>query len=310
MHALFLTEKYPPVVGGGESHIRDLAHGLVANGHQVTVLTETPGWVDSAERTGPVDFHEVPGLLEACARLHMDTALRSLHQALSHFPDADLLHVFNRVPALLTGLVRDQLPATVCLSAFETVMPGRRVFGLWNDFQLEMSYSRAVGALLRPDAVICGSGLYRSWTLDEGYPPERIHVVYHGTDMAQFRPDSARRAGYRRRYGWTDEFVVLVAARPIPRKRIEDVVDAVAKGRADWPDVRLVLTAPTNRGVDSYVRDLERRIERAGLGDRVSWLRGLSVDDMAELTRAADVSVLPAADDGFGIVLIEAMAGD
>jgi glycosyltransferase involved in cell wall biosynthesis len=194
------------------------------------------------------------------------------------------------------------------LSAFETVMRGKRVFGLWNDFELEMSFSRAVAMQLRPDAVVCGSGLCRSWALNEGYPPDRVHTVYHGTDMAKFRPDSAQRAKYRRRYGWTDEFVVLVAARPIPRKRIEDAVDAVAKGSADWPDVRLVLTAPTNRGVDSYVRDLEHRIGRAGLGDRVSWLRGLSVDDMADLTRAADVSVLPAADDGFGIVLIEAMA--
>ena len=45
MHVALLTEKYPPIVGGGESHPQVLAEGLVDQRHTVTVLTETPAWL-------------------------------------------------------------------------------------------------------------------------------------------------------------------------------------------------------------------------------------------------------------------------
>jgi glycosyltransferase involved in cell wall biosynthesis len=305
----FITEKYPPVVGGGESHIEALAEGLADRGHAVTVLTETPAWLDGRPRPDDrIAFREVPGLTRACERADFGDALRSLRHALESVERVDVIHVFNRIPAALCGMLRGFLRGRVCLSTFETVIAGKRVFGLWNDFDLELEFARNAAALLAPDAMICGSRLYREWALAEGYPHGLIHVIPFGTDVERFRPDKRRRHDHRARMGWSDAFVVLLPARPIPRKRIEDVIAAMPAVLDAVPEARLVLTDPTRRGDDGYVARLRASIEDLDLAGHVTWLPGLTVDDMPDLMRAADVAVLPADDDGFGIVLIEAMA--
>jgi glycosyltransferase involved in cell wall biosynthesis len=309
VHVCLVTEKYPPVVGGGESHIACLAEGLVGRGHAVTILTETPRWVDGRSRASDgIVFCEVPGLVDACERAHFGEALRSLRDALRSAHGVDVAHVFHRVPAALCGLLNGFLPRRTCLSTFETVISRRRVFGLWNDFDLEMEFARNVAALLAPDVMICGSRLYRDWAIEEGYPDHSIRVIPFGTDVSLFCADERLRADYRRRMGWTSSFVVLVPARPIPRKRIEDVVEALPRVLEQVPHTHLVLTDPTNRGDEGYAAWLRRLIDERGLSGDVTWLSGLAVDDMPNVMRASDVAVLPADDDGFGIVLIEAMA--
>jgi glycosyltransferase involved in cell wall biosynthesis len=304
-----ITEKYPPVVGGGESHIAALADGLADHGDAVTVLTEAPHWLDGRSRpNGRIAFREVPGLIRACESGDFGDALRSLRDALASVERVDVVHVFNRIPAALCGMIRSFLGGPICLSTFETVMSGQRVFGLWNDFDLELEFARNVAALLAPDAMICGSNLYRQWALAEGYRSDAIHVIPFGTDACRFHPDERRREDHRARRGWTGRFIVLVPARPIPRKRIEDVIAALPAVLDVVPEAHLVLTNPTRRGNDDYVARLRASIEDRGLADHVTWLPGLAVDDMPDLMRAADIAVLPADDDGFGIVLIEAMA--
>ncbi len=39
MRVLMLTDLYPPFIGGIEQHVRNLSHGLVERGHEVTVAT-------------------------------------------------------------------------------------------------------------------------------------------------------------------------------------------------------------------------------------------------------------------------------
>ena len=39
MRVLQVTTRYPPHTGGVETHVARLAEGLVARGHEVTVLT-------------------------------------------------------------------------------------------------------------------------------------------------------------------------------------------------------------------------------------------------------------------------------
>ena len=39
MRVLMVSQFYPPVVGGQETHVRNLAQALVAHGHDVEVAT-------------------------------------------------------------------------------------------------------------------------------------------------------------------------------------------------------------------------------------------------------------------------------
>ncbi|MBO9335332.1 MAG: glycosyltransferase, partial [Roseiflexus sp.] len=53
MHILHIYKDYPPVLGGIEGHVRDLAEGLVARGHQVTVLVTSRDRRTSIEQPSP-----------------------------------------------------------------------------------------------------------------------------------------------------------------------------------------------------------------------------------------------------------------
>ncbi|MYT29972.1 MULTISPECIES: glycosyltransferase family 4 protein [unclassified Streptomyces] len=310
MKILLVAEKYPPIVGGGETHLHQLAEGLVARGHEVTVATEAvpDGPERRLYREGAVRIRELTGLMDACRRLDAKAAVASLH-SLFTTSDADVIHVFNYVPALLTSWLRPAIGAQLAVSLFETHMPGQRVFDLWGDYPLERSLQRGLVDNLRPDVMVCGSQAYRRWALDAGFADQDIHVVEFGTDLGRFRDDGAARARWRTRHGVADdETVFLIPARPVPRKCIEDAVTALARLVARHPRTRLVLTTPTARTLDSYAHKLRALADELGVADRVIWEQGLSWHDMPTLFCGADAVVLPSSHEGFGIALVEGMA--
>jgi hypothetical protein len=62
---LFIAEKYPPIVGGGETQLAQLATGLVKLGYDVTVGTDRTG-VDVEPDAGGVRIVPSPRLRRAC----------------------------------------------------------------------------------------------------------------------------------------------------------------------------------------------------------------------------------------------------
>lgn len=67
MRILQLTDLYPPFIGGLEEHVRNLAHGLAARGHEVAVATMTDGRLVEREQDGQVRVHRVRGTAQRAA---------------------------------------------------------------------------------------------------------------------------------------------------------------------------------------------------------------------------------------------------
>ncbi|MEI5100652.1 glycosyltransferase family 4 protein [Streptomyces sp. PmtG] len=308
MRISLIAEKYPPVVGGGETHVHQLAEGLALAGHDVTVVTEAApaGAERDLYRTGKVTVTEVTGLVDACQRLDCKDAVEQLHAELTG-TDADIVHVFNYVPALLTSWLRPSVRGKLVVSLFETFVPGVRVFDLWANYPLERALQRGLVDNLRPDLLLCGSRAYERWYREAGFT-EPATVVEFGTDLTAFGSLPEARARWRAEHGLDDEPVFLVPARPVPRKRIEDAIAALAALRATHPEARLVLTAPTGRSNSGYVDGLVQQAEDLGVERHVIWEEGLSWQDMPALYAASDAVVLPSSHEGWGIALNEAMA--
>jgi glycosyltransferase involved in cell wall biosynthesis len=77
MRVLMLTQFYPPVVGGQERHVRDLAHALARRGHEVEVATVATDGAPGAARDGEVVVHRLrsttlraPGIYTEADRPH------------------------------------------------------------------------------------------------------------------------------------------------------------------------------------------------------------------------------------------------
>jgi glycosyltransferase involved in cell wall biosynthesis len=94
-----------------------------------------------------------------------------------------------------------------------------------------------------------------------------------------------------------------------PHKRLDVLVDAFGKLRAQVPAARLVLVGDHERdGFRSCHAEIRARVERAGLRDAVTFTGFLPDADLAVLLNRATVLVLVSMLEGFGLPVLEAAA--
>ncbi len=170
-----------------------------------------------------------------------------------------------------------------------------------------------VRILERVDIPIAMSAYGRDVTLANGVTPAYLP---HGVDTAIFHPP-ADRAAAKRRLGYEGRFVILCDARNQPRKmmpRLLEIVDRFSRDRADVVlHVHCDPADPAARTADYYY-DIAADVELLGLGDRVRFTAGMSIDgglpieDLAAIYQSADVHLLASWGEGFGLPTLQAAA--
>ncbi|MGN6593432.1 MAG: glycosyltransferase family 4 protein [Terriglobales bacterium] len=148
----------------------------------------------------------------------------------------------------------------------------------------------------RADAVVVTSR-YAATAVGRRYgvAPERIRVVPELIDLAAWQELLARapRRAHTRP-------TLLCVAHLYPRKDVATLLEAMAGLEAN-AELRIVGTGPERRR-------LERQTRRLGLTERVRFLGHIPRQALAREYRSADIFCLPSRQEGFGIVLLEAMA--
>jgi glycosyltransferase involved in cell wall biosynthesis len=138
---------------------------------------------------------------------------------------------------------------------------------------------------------------------DEGAPRSRMHCIANAVDTERFRPliDSNRQAALGA-IGCTDsDLMIGCVADLVPVKRHEDLVDAFANLRSQFPDARLVLIG------DGPCREtVERRIRELGIADSVRMLGRRP--DIDKLLPAFHLFVLASDTEGLSNAILEAQA--
>jgi glycosyltransferase involved in cell wall biosynthesis len=132
-----------------------------------------------------------------------------------------------------------------------------------------------------------------------GIPSESIGVVPPAFDAARWHSTLQRIAPSDAPVPPT----VLCVARFYPRKDQATLVRAAALLRRTTPDLRVVLVG------DGPERPrVIRLVRRLGLVETVRFAGQLSFDDLALAYRRCDVCCLPSRQEGFGLVVLEALA--
>jgi glycosyltransferase involved in cell wall biosynthesis len=136
-------------------------------------------------------------------------------------------------------------------------------------------------------------------------PPGRVELVYHGVDLARFRPGNAPPRARDGRNA-ADPVVILSVGRLVEKKGTEVLLEALARlsPSLHWKFVHV--------GGGALRRRLERRARTLGISERVTWRGSLAQNEVLVEYRNADVFALAsriAADgdrDGLPNVLAEA----
>ena len=125
---------------------------------------------------------------------------------------------------------------------------------------------------------------------------QQVAVVPEPIDLTAWRAQLAAHPAHAER------FTVLYVGRFYKRKRVNLLLRAAAKLRAVIPEleVRIVGNGPCVAAWHALARELK-------LKNTVTWLRDIARSQLAEEYNRAHVFCFPSVQEGFGIVLLEAM---
>lgn len=143
----------------------------------------------------------------------------------------------------------------------------------------------------------------RETALRGGLSPERVQTCYSGLDFDRV-PEAADGAGVRVRHGYeATTFLIGTVANLFRRKGYEHLIRAVDLASQELPALGCLIVGEGDTG---YRTELETLTRDLGLAGRVVFA-GFQPDVYPYLA-ALDLFVLPSVMEGFGIVLLEAMA--
>jgi len=311
---LVLTTYYHPVVGGVETHARQLVRHLHARNVAVQVVTKRIGREPRISQVDGVTVHRVGPSGERSAAGKWLAIPAFLSTLVSLAAEYDVIVCIDYrgagVAAILAGRILNKL--VIAQGETAGVLAGadeQASSGLAPESGIaRMLRAPARAVYRRADQIVCiGRDLERE-ALRAGIPRDRVHYLPHGVDLQRFRPAASQdeRDRIRAEIGWpTDRPVVLSVGRLSREKGIMDLLDAWRQ--ADTGNALLALVGPDMTGHPWDAGGPGRAfVERHGLGKRVRFMG--ATDDPAPFYRAADVFVQPSHFEALGNTAIEAMA--
>ncbi len=283
--------------GGVTTHMMTLARGLVKQGWQVALAS---GGATGDHKCGPSWFEEhgiqhfaIPFmgprpkgkgyLTPFISAFRLDSLMRSFQPSIVHVhwrsasPYACLEHLLRRIPFVSTLHVE-------VISSGGLLWAGSR----WGESAIAVS-SEAKACLMSRFGVL----------------ERKISVVFNGCDSQWFHPPSPEeKAGAKKFLGLTDHVpVVSLVGRLEKVKRHEVLLSAARLAREANPKLlqglQVVFAGEGPR--KAVLRSLAKEL---GIEDSTHFLGHV---DAKQVLWASDISVLPSSQEGFGIVIAEAM---
>ncbi len=153
----------------------------------------------------------------------------------------------------------------------------------------------------RADRVIAISHAVKDWLIKErAVPDEKVSVIHYGIEPERF---SLSQSDLKRQWALDDKLVIGTIGRLEPRKGYDCLLHAIAELKKIVPGVSLVIAGHDPWG---YGKELESLIDRLNLRKEVRLVGFQS--DIAAFLSAIDVFAFATQSEGFGQVVIEAMA--
>ncbi len=296
MRVLLVSHCAPPHIGGVEQLVASEAQALLAAGHDVVWVTsdgtgggQSPPTHDRLRIERVRAWHGLDRRFGIAWPLFSPRLLFVLRREVTA---ADLVHVHGLVfeCGVLAALLARWRRRPCLVTDHVGIQHYRSRLATWSLRLLIETFGRLT-AHCATRLIAYNADVERLLVRLSGRA-DKVRFVVNPVDQERFRPPAAReRAAARRSLGWDDTPRVLCVGRMLPHKGIEVLLDA-----AD-PSFALVFCGPGDER-------LITRIRAAG----AEYLPPRPQADLVTLYHAADVFALPSRNEGFPLVVQEALA--
>jgi len=298
MRILIVCHHAPPHVGGLENLVALEARALREAGHDVNCLTTLPHAASLSDLDQPIDANDPCPVVRVSA-CHLAERVASIAYPLPHprfvttarrmARQADLVHVHGFVfPTTVLAAMALPRSTPLLLTDHGGVLRYRSRLATWTLRAIIETLGRYVTR--RADRAIAYNSDVERLLKRLAKNPQRVEFVPNPVDHAVFHQvDHTARHTIRERLGWDDTPRVLFVGRLVDDKGIDILAQA-----AD-PAYRIVYVGP---GSPDNVARLQRIADV---------LPPRPQHELANLYRAADVLALPSWNEGFPVVIQEAL---
>ncbi len=330
MRIALLSYRSKPHCGGQGIYLRHLSRELVALGHEVEVfsgqpypeldpgvaLTKVPS-LDLYREPDPfrtpwpreyrdlIDVQEVATMWTAGFPEPRTFSKRVARLLRDRLDDFDIVHdnqtlgmgmleikemgfpFITSIHHPITFDRRIDLAATKELRGYRRVKASLSLRRWYGFVKMQGRVARRIGKILT-----VSESSAADITKDFGVEPDRIQVIPLGVDKA-FGPPTQPRVPGR---------IVAMASADAPMKGIATLLEAFAKLLTERELELLLVTKPTPGG------RTEKLIDRLGVADHVSFVNGISDEELVKVMGSAEIACVPSLYEGFSLPTAELMA--
>ncbi len=286
----YVTARYPPYIGGIETHVSEIATRMSNRVKRVSIITTDPvGGLPSVQRSGegptiyrvrsfaPHENFHFPQMRSFSKRL------RECHSQILH------IHGIHDLPGPIAGFLENdsRIVFTPHFGGSIYSRLGKVFFSF---------YRPIIKALLsRVDAVVCVSRFEAS-ALREAFPESRdkIHIIQNGVDVGKVQY-----------YPWREppRPTILFAGRLEHHKNVDKIIRAFEGIHKNDPNARLIIVG---RGPAKI--ELLRLSRELGLDGRIEWVDGAEKARMYQFYSTSTLVVMPSEFEAYGLVAAEAIS--
>lgn len=302
MRLLFITQDFPPGIGGIQTYSVEYASRLSRWCRDFLLIcphdNDQKGEMDDVEYN--FDIHRV----EVRSHLLFYPLSRILPDLLQQRKFDATFHAQwqTAAPALRARRRGDLQKVFVAAHARELLYNPYRYIPL-----LGWLYQKRREYLLRKvDHFFPVSEFTAGLLKQQGVDPDRMTVVFNGTDPQLFHPKDV--SELKRELELEDKRLILTVTRLVKRKGIEEVLHAVAELQHEIDDLHYLVL-----GSGPEEASLKELASSLGIDRRVHFIGRVPYEDLADYYNMADLFVMSSRAtlpdvEGFGIVFLEANA--
>ena len=290
----------PMVVGYGmspetySSQQVNLALRWAEAGHKVDLLTLRGQGLESTPLHSHITVRLCPGVMLSKRGLPLMYGVRDAMQGQDY--DFVLASEHYQPATAMACMASSRVLIYQALNSAGNSLRGRIVFGIMEAIFGRISRERCIG-------VVAKTNQAAHFVEARGFSP--VEVIPCGYDETRFFPPAPdERERCRASLGLaSDEHVLVYAGNLIQRRDVGSAIEALAILKQKGNNVRLLVA-----GKGPQLQALERQTIELGAEAEVLFLGLLPWMRLREIYWAGDVFVFPARNEGFGLVLLEAMA--